>query len=901
MKQLRLSILLTLALALVFGATIHRHAAAQAGTTLVFANVVDNTGAPRKGSVTFILVSAETDSSQAPGGLVVRRPSQSFTLDSQGGFQARLYASRALNPVAYYQMWYTDQKNVKTEFLGLFDVPVASGLVNLATYKVTDTDLLKRYVFASQASLDNNTAILGSLVSPLWDTPKTCANPTSITWNTQGRITAATCASGTQTAPTPPPVPILASVSPNSAIGGGGTFTLTVNGSNFTNSSAVHWNGGARATTYVSATQLTAQITSADILSAGTATITVQTGTTASNGVSFTIVNPATVPTIVALAPGTGVAGGPEFTLGVTGTNFTNSSVVRWNGSNRTTTFQSSTLLTATIPVTDIASAGSFPVTVANGASISNAYNFIVGNAYYFATTGSGTACTLGSPCTFATAIAPGSPVQPGDTLYGRAGTYTSSLATNNTELPGFGIQISGTAQAPVTISNYPGETVIIDGGIEVGSYPINNSGFVFNGAWGNYIYLAASEPGRFRIISSAARTLNEPRPNGIRVWGDGFSLRNIALKDVGNGVYVTSYADKVEIYGLFAQDGGWQADNTQPSTIACRPGSSLVCSTGYRSEGNGQAFYGHGNGTKLLNCLVFGSYGAGMKGYAESGANLVNNQLWEDIISYDNGRGTGASANSRLESFLLGASGSQMQSNTMRRLVGFIPRSRAGLVIRHGYSDLIGSNNSLEDSVFLAGITTAAQVEKQTNITFARNLVVTYSTEPGRILSYSGNNTSTFPPANWDNNQYWQPGSITNGFNDARPGVGENRKFADVFNSLQPWRIVTGYDANGCFQSPLTSCTGANTAVQVRFKANQYALGYAFGSVVTFNSATTFLLDLAGITPVNGSYKVFRADEWLAGGSPIASGTYSGSGAVTVPFQGPHVGDGFGAFVVTP
>ncbi len=73
------------------------------------------------------------------------------------------------------------------------------------------------------------------------------------------------------------PAPTITSVSPISAVAGGPAFTLTVNGSSFTSASVVRWNGSARATAFVSATQLTAAIAAADIAVAGTAQVTVFT------------------------------------------------------------------------------------------------------------------------------------------------------------------------------------------------------------------------------------------------------------------------------------------------------------------------------------------------------------------------------------------------------------------------------------------------------------------------------------------------------------------------------------------------------------------------------------------------------------------------------------------------
>jgi hypothetical protein len=158
-----------------------------------------------------------------------------------------------------------------------------------------------------------------------------------------------------------------------------------VNGTNFVSTSVVRWNGSDRATTFVSATQLTATVPASDIAVAGTAQVTVfnpAPGGGVSGPQTFTITNPVpTVPTITALSPASAIAGGEGFILTVNGINFVSGSVVRWNGSDRTTTFVSATQLTATILASDIAVAGTAQVTVFNpppGGGTSNSLTFTV-------------------------------------------------------------------------------------------------------------------------------------------------------------------------------------------------------------------------------------------------------------------------------------------------------------------------------------------------------------------------------------------------------------------------------------------------------------------------------------------------------------------------------------------
>ena len=78
---------------------------------------------------------------------------------------------------------------------------------------------------------------------------------------------------------------------------------------------------------------------------------------------------PPSAPTITTISPSSAVAGGAAFTLTVNGTNFVASSMVNFGGAATTTTFVNSSQLTAAIPASSIASAGTPAVTVINPAS----------------------------------------------------------------------------------------------------------------------------------------------------------------------------------------------------------------------------------------------------------------------------------------------------------------------------------------------------------------------------------------------------------------------------------------------------------------------------------------------------------------------------------------------------
>ncbi len=180
----------------------------------------------------------------------------------------------------------------------------------------------------------------------------------------------------------PPPSPTISSISPTSATAGSAAFSLTVNGANFADGATVQWNGSNRATTFVSSTKLTAAISSTDLAAPGSASVSVRnpgpnglgSGTT-----NFQIdpANPTAV--INFLSPQNVLVGGPDFTLTISGDNFVSGAVVQWNGAGRSTSFASSTQLTAVITASDIAKSGQAQVTVLNPLSfVSNPLGFLV-------------------------------------------------------------------------------------------------------------------------------------------------------------------------------------------------------------------------------------------------------------------------------------------------------------------------------------------------------------------------------------------------------------------------------------------------------------------------------------------------------------------------------------------
>jgi 6-phosphogluconolactonase len=192
-----------------------------------------------------------------------------------------------------------------------------------------------------------------------------------------------------QLANSPPPPPTGVSVSPSSvtvSAGGVQQFTATVSPSGA--NQAVTWSvsgtgcTGASCGTIDATGKYTAPATAPN-----PPTVTVRAASVADSAKAaiaaaniITAVNNS-IPAITTISPTSAAAGGAAFTLTVNGSNFVTGSVVRWNGSDRPTAFISASQVSAQIPASDIAVAGTAAITVFNpapGEGASNSLTFTI-------------------------------------------------------------------------------------------------------------------------------------------------------------------------------------------------------------------------------------------------------------------------------------------------------------------------------------------------------------------------------------------------------------------------------------------------------------------------------------------------------------------------------------------
>ncbi|MFD2717168.1 IPT/TIG domain-containing protein [Hymenobacter monticola] len=235
---------------------------------------------------------------------------------------------------------------------------VSGSVVNIGTTALTTT-------FVSATSL--TAAVPASAIATAGTYNVTVVNPAA---------NGGTSAASTFTVTSAVAAPTITSFTPTSGVAGA---TVTITGTNFAGATAVTLNGVAISSfTVVNATTITFTVPATGATS-GTIAVTTPGGTATSTG-TFTVTPAAVTPTITQLTPGVQVVGGAPLTVTITGTGFTPTSTVNFNGVSYAQTTSTATTIEAVIPTSAFTTAGSFPVTVTNAAGTSNAFTLTVNN-----------------------------------------------------------------------------------------------------------------------------------------------------------------------------------------------------------------------------------------------------------------------------------------------------------------------------------------------------------------------------------------------------------------------------------------------------------------------------------------------------------------------------------------
>jgi hypothetical protein len=188
-------------------------------------------------------------------------------------------------------------------------------------------------------------------------------------------------------------------------------------------------------------------------------------------------------------------------------------------------------------------------------------------------------------PWDLRTALAHPAAVQPGDTIWLRAGTYTGAFTSS----------LRGTASAPIVVRRYPGERATIRGTLAVGG--------AYTWYWG------------FEVANTNTSTQNVM---GINSHAPGSRFINLVVHDhSGNGIGVWSEAPDAEVYGCVMYNNGFRGS----SAGRAAHGVYAQNSTGWK---------------RLRENLVFQTFGYGFHLYTEGSA--LRNFTLEGNVAFNNG-----------------------------------------------------------------------------------------------------------------------------------------------------------------------------------------------------------------------------------------------------------------------
>ncbi|HEU4453408.1 MAG TPA: hypothetical protein VFR81_10120, partial [Longimicrobium sp.] len=388
------------------------------------------------------------------------------------------------------------------------------------------------------------------------------------------------------------PVPVIASLAAAQALVGTPSFALRVNGTGFASNAEVRFNGAARPTRLVSATQLEATLNVGDLQAAGSFEITVANpapGGGVSNAVAFVVANPG--PVIASLSPGAVATGSPGATVTVAGTGFVPQSQVLTGAAPRQTAYVSATELKVTLTAAEVAAAGPLELRVQNpapGGGLSN-----------------GAVLELRAPVPAITSL------DPAHTLDGQG---TLELVVNGT---GFAanseVRIGGSARPTRATGTTRLEATLNMGDLQAaGSFPITVTTPGPGGGTSNAVVFEVRAPAPTLTSLGVTQTLVGQSSLALKVNGTGFrassevrvngaarptTLLNATQLEATLGAGDLQTAGTLEITVVTPGPGGGTSAAAQLLVMNPAPKIDLLPSRGAHAGGPGFTLTVHGSG----------------------------------------------------------------------------------------------------------------------------------------------------------------------------------------------------------------------------------------------------------------------------------------------------------------
>src|SRR3989442_6735799 len=438
--------------------------------------------------------------------------------------------------------------------------------------------------------------------------------------------------------------------------------------------------------------------------------------------------------------------------------------------------------------------------------------------------------------------------VQPGDTVWLRGGTYTSTSPINST--------LAGTPSAPVVVRQYPGERAILDA--RGATSPTNRGDFLT--ASGDY-----STFWGFEVMDSDPDRSTTTRPNLIVVHASHVKLINLLVHDGGIGFYTFAEPVDVEIYGCLAYNNGWQ--------------ESVF--------GNGHGIYAKSTSGPwyLREIILFNQFGYGIHIYTFSGPAGLTNIHAEGNVSLNNGAVDSDPVNSPSANILFGGSVPVRNGSLVDNMTYFSPNVGVhNLLI--GFGTTVNQDLTVRNNYVVGGMT-LFEVRRWQSLTMTDNSLFGSTSE---MIWLRDSTVSGFQLAN---NRYYRDSSAA-----AWSYINTGYNFAG-------WRQLTGLGATD------RAVSSNPPEPKVFLRPNRYEAGRANLIIYNWPRQGTVPVDLSGIVRVGDRYDVHNVQDFfgapvLSGtyaGGPVdvpMTGVTPVAPIGGSPTPPPRTGPDFGVFVVT-
>lgn len=450
---------------------------------------------------------------------------------------------------------------------------------------------------------------------------------------------------------------------------------------------------------------------------------------------------------------------------------------------------------------------------------------------------------TLTRPLDIVTALSNRTPARPGDTIWLRGGVHAAPQAVlSGTEEPTLVSTLTGTATAPITVRQYPGERAIIDGGIRV------------EGAWTWY---------RDFEISNSSPLRTRKRPMGLHVFGPNTRFINLVIHDNGNGIGFWQAAENAEIYGTIIYHNGWEETDD------------------YRGHGHG-IYAQNLNGAKLISDVIsFNNYSSGMKAYSEQGH--ANQITFEGNISFNNGApARPQTAYNRVENLLVGTSIHPVEGARLIANHTYHPPDSTGNSIFIGYAATINRDAVISNNYFVGGDSNHTYLTRWEQIVFSGNTLI-----GGRDLLVlqmpAGLNALAY--RQWDNNHYLSR-------HNPSPFIYTDSKVSG-YRSLDDWQRITSLDQHSTW---LAHRQGRPTGKHILLRPNRYDRQRANLAIYNWDLLDQVEVDLQPFLKVGDRFVIRNVQNFF--GPPVVAATFNGQ-PVRVPMTGAPTSPEFNAFVI--